>query len=149
MELEIVKNPDSLHNWKSPDTEFTLPISPSHKDLQAAAIWRVKLPSDLNMNENPTLKIHYTGDVARLMLNGRLLNDDFYNGSAFEIGLKRYAPEITSGELLLAIFPLQKDMPVYFEPGCRPAFDKDGIALRIDQAEITYTQPPNQIAQTW
>ena len=149
VELEIVKNPDSLHNWKSSNAEFSLPISPSHKDLRAAAIWRVKLPSDLNMNENPTLKIHYTGDVARLMLNGRLLNDDFYNGSAFEIGLKRYAPEITSGELLLAIFPLQKDMPVYFEPGCRPTFDNDGMALRIDQAEITYTQTPNQIAQSW
>lgn len=147
VELEIVKNPESLHNWKSPNTEFMLPISPSEKDLSGAAIWRVKLPADLNMNANPVLKIHYTGDVARLILNGRLLNDDFYNGNAFEIGLKRYAPEITSGDLLLAIFPLQKDMPVYFEPGCRPAFDKEGMALRIDDAEITYTQTPNQIAQ--
>ena len=148
VELEIVKNPESLHNWKSRNTDFPLPISPGHNNLQAAALWRVKLPADLDMSSNPTLKIHYTGDVARLILNGRLLNDDFYNGSAFEIGLKRYAPEIASGELLLAIFPLQKDMPVYFEPGCRPDFDKDGMALRIDRAEITSTQTnSNQMAQ--
>jgi len=94
----------------------------------------------LNMEANPILRIHYKGDVARLTLNGRLLNDDFYNGSVFEVGLKRYAPDILSGNLCLEIMPLQKGMPIYFEPDIRPIFNKDGMALSIDRAEICYPE---------
>jgi hypothetical protein len=35
--------------------------------------------------------------------------------------------------------PLQKGMPIYFEPDIRPVFNKDGMALSIDRAEICYT----------
>jgi hypothetical protein len=77
-----------------------------------------------------------------------LLNDDFYNGMVFEIGLRRYAPEILSGELCLEILPLQKSMPVYFETDSRPSFASDGTALRIERAEIQYTEQitPKQLA---
>jgi hypothetical protein len=118
--------------------ESSLPISPAKNGFQSAAVWRVRLPADLNMKGNPILRIHYTGDVARLTLNGRLLNDDFYNGSVFEVGLKRYAPDILNGNLCLEIMPLQKGMPIYFEPDIRPVFNKDGMALSIDRAEICY-----------
>jgi CO/xanthine dehydrogenase Mo-binding subunit len=51
-------------------------------------------------------------------------------------------------ELRLEILPLQKDMPVYFEPKHRPEFNADGTALRIDHAEIQYTehQPTTRLA---
>ena len=64
-------------------------------------------PVDLALN--PILRIHYVGDVARITLNGRLLLDDFYNGKALELGLRRYAPEILGGELEIEILPLRKD----------------------------------------
>ncbi|NDG69949.1 MAG: hypothetical protein EBY32_01365 [Proteobacteria bacterium] len=139
--LELLETPKALRSWKSNDPEFALPVSPRKNDFQSAAVWKVKLPADLDMASNPILRIRYTGDVARLTLNGRLLNDDFYNGSTFEIGLRRYASELASGDLRLEILPLQKDMPVYFEPKHRPEFNTDGIALRIDHAEIQYTEP--------
>jgi hypothetical protein len=138
--LELLKNPGALRDWKSRNPEFSLPVSPGINDFQSAAVWRVKLPENLDMASNPILRIHYVGDVARLTLNGRLLNDDFYNGMVFEIGLRRYAPEILSGELFLEILPLQKSMPVYFEPDSRPSFASDGTALRIERAEIQYTE---------
>ena len=105
-------------------------------------------PADLDMASNPILRIHYTGNVARLTLNGRLLNDDFYNGSTFEISLRRYASELASGDLRLEILPLQKNTPIYFEPKHRPEFHTDGTALRIDHAEIQYTEPqtPTRLA---
>ena len=146
--LELLENPKALRSWKSKDPEFALPVSPGKKDFQSAAVWKVKLPADLDMASNPILRIRYTGDVARLTLNGRLLNDDFYNGSTFEIGLRRHAAELASGDLRLEILPLQKDMPVYFEPKHRPEFNPDGTALRIDHAEIQYTdsQTPTRLA---
>lgn len=74
--------------------------------------------------------------MARLLLNGRLINDNFYNGDVFEIGLRRFAPEILTGELTLQILPLQEAMPVYFEPGAMPRFNKEGLALKIERVEI-------------
>lgn len=146
--LEILKNPGPLRDWKSKREDFLLPVSPAHNRFESAAVWRVKLPADLDMDSNPILRIHYTGDVARLTLNGRILNDDFYNGTVFEVGLRRYMPEIAAGDLRLEILPLQKDMPVYFEPGVRPEFNHEGTALRIDRAEIQYTEPqiPTRLA---
>ena len=139
--LELLKNPGALRDWKSKRPDFPLPVSPGRQEFESAAVWKVKLPPNLDMASNPILRIHYTGDVARLTLNGRLLNDDFYNGTVFEIGLRRYAPEIASGDLRLEILPLQKTMPVYFEPGCRPEFNNEGTALRIDRVEIHCTEP--------
>ncbi|MFM8717660.1 MAG: beta-galactosidase [Spartobacteria bacterium] len=148
VELELLENPNALRSWKSQDPEFALPVSPGKNGFQSAAVWKVKLPADLDMASNPILRIRYTGDVARLTLNGRLLNDDFYNGSTFETGLRRHAAELASGELRLEILPLQKDMPVYFDPGHRPEFNADGTALRIDLVEIQYTEPqtPTRLA---
>ena len=96
------------------------------------------------MKSNPILRIRYTGDAARLLLNGRLINDDFHNGSTFEIGLRRHAPEILSGELRLEILPLQKDMPVFFEPGARPRFCEAGKALELHAVEIAETLEENE-----
>jgi hypothetical protein len=40
-------------------------------------------------------------------LNGKLLTDDFYNGNVFEAGLRRYAPEILTGDLRVEILSLR------------------------------------------
>lgn len=82
---------------------------PGDDDFKSAAVWRVRLPKDLDLATNPLLRIHYTGDVARLTLNGHLLTDDFYNGKEWEIGLREYAAEILTGDLRLAILPLRQD----------------------------------------
>ena len=82
---------------------------PGDADFKQAAVWRVKLPKDLDLSTNPILRVRYLGDVARLTLNGKLLTDDFYNGNEWDIGLREYAPAIFSGELNIAILPLRKD----------------------------------------
>jgi hypothetical protein len=85
---------------------------------------------------NPLLRIHYTGDVARLTLNGKLLDDDFFTGRAFELGLKRYAPEILTGDLRLEILPLRKDAPIYLEPKDRPDFGTNDTLLKLQSVEV-------------
>jgi hypothetical protein len=104
-------------------------IAPTDGDFTNAAVWKIKLPSSLDLNRQPLLRIHYVGDVARLTLNGKLLDDDFYSGRNFEIGLNRYAPEILNGDLRLQILPLRKDAPIFFEPKARVEFGlMDSIA---------------------
>jgi beta-galactosidase len=113
-----------------------LAVAPVDSDFTNAAIWKIKLPSKIDLSLNPILRIHYVGDVTRLALNGKLLDDNFYNGRTFDLGLKRYAPEILNGDLRLEILPLRKDAPIYLEPGANPNFGNADSIAKINSAEI-------------
>lgn len=110
--------------------------APLDSDFEKAAVWRVKLPTEVDLHTDPILRIHYAGDVVRVMLNGRFINDDFYNGNAFEIGLRRCAPEILNGDLRIAILPLRKDAPIYMAEKARPHFGSAGSIAVLQSIEI-------------
>ncbi len=113
-----------------------LAVAPADSDFTNAAIWKIKLPGGIDLSLNPILRIHYVGDVARLTLNGKLLDDNFYSGRTFDLGLKRYAPEILKGDLRLQVLPLLEDAPVYLEPGARPNFGGFDSIAKINSMEI-------------
>jgi hypothetical protein len=113
-----------------------LAVAPVDADFTNAAIWKIKLPVNIDFSLNPVLRIHYAGDVARLTLNGKLLDDNFYSGRTFDLGLKRYAPDILKGDLRLEILPLRKDAPVYLEPGARPDFGQASSIATVNGVEI-------------
>ncbi len=54
------------------------------------------------------LKIKAGGISTREYLGDKLLNDDFYNGRPFEIGLRRYGPAAFQEGLVLKILPLRQ-----------------------------------------
>ena len=85
-------------------------------------MWRIKLPAQVDFSVDPILRLNYVGDVARVTLNGKLLTDDFYNGNIFEVGLRRYAPDILTGDLRVAILPLRRDAPIALAPAAKPDF---------------------------
>ena len=116
-------------------------IAPTDADFTNAAVWTIKLPEKLDLGLNPILRIHYLGDVARLTLNGRLIDDNFYAGRSFDLGLKRYAPEIFTGDLRLEILPLRKDTPIYLEPKDRPDFGRKKSLANIQSVEIINHNP--------
>jgi beta-galactosidase len=111
-------------------------IAPDDSDFTNAAIWKIKLPAKLDLSLNPILRINYVGDVARLTLNGKLIDDNFYAGRTFDLGLNRYAPEILTGDLRLEILPLRKDAPVFFEPKDAPDFGGQDSLLKLQSAKI-------------
>ena len=96
-----------------PDSEFSRPHNgPSRSQtISSAGV------------SNVFLEVQYTGDVARISSHGRLLDDDFYNGKTWSIGLRRFAEPIRQGPLDLSILPLRKDAPIYLEDRDRPDFD--------------------------
>jgi beta-galactosidase len=87
-----------------------------------------KLPTiaDLDGISNLFMKVDYTGDVARLSAKTRLLTDNFYNGTPWFAGLKRFSKELSSGPLELSILPLRKDAPIFLEDLLRPVFTANG-----------------------
>jgi hypothetical protein len=106
-----------------------------------AAVWQIKLPANLDLSLDPILRVHYAGDVARFTLNGRLIDDNFYNGRPFDLGLRRFALEILNGDLRLEILPLRKDAPIYLADQARPDFgNSDSIAI-VGKAEIVNRYP--------
>ena len=111
-------------------------VAPTDDDFTNAAVWRIHLPADLDLNSDPLLRIHYTGDVARLTLNGRLIDDNFYSGRTFDLGLKRYAPEILAGDLRLEILPLRKEAPIFLEPKAVPDFNGKQSLVKLQLVEI-------------
>jgi len=111
-------------------------IAPNDTDFANAAVWKITLPAKLDRQQNPLLRIRYVGDVARLTLNGKLIDDNFYSGRQFDLGLKRYLPEILAGELRLQILPLPKNAPIFFEPKATPDFGPDETLAKLQSVEI-------------
>lgn len=103
--------------------------APEDSHFTNAAIWQIRLPRGVDLGVDPILRLNYVGDVARVLLNGKLLVDDFYNGNQFEVGLRRYTPDILTGDLRVEILPLQKNAPVYLAKSAQPDFgNADSLA---------------------
>ena len=120
--------------------------APSDEDFAAAAVWRIKRPESTDPARDLLLRVRYTGDVARFYLDGELLDDNFYNGDAFEIGLKRFAPDIYQKELLLKILPLRKDAPIYLPEGTRPDFADAASAIALHGVDLVETHEVTLLA---
>jgi hypothetical protein len=98
------------------------------------AVFKVQLPATLGQLPPGTralLRLHYAGDVARVYAGDKLLTDNYYNGTPFDLGLWRLPPGTT--ELTVKILPLQKDAPIYLAD--RPDFKAGNSIATLDQAE--------------
>lgn len=98
-------------------------LAPSDSAFDAAARYSLQLPPDaLERLDDVILEISYVGDVARLYAGDALLNDNFFNGTPWRIGLGRYAEAVKRGQLELRILPLRSDAPIYIPAAYRPTF---------------------------
>jgi len=113
--------------------------APADPDFDRAAVWRVTFKERPEEKRDLRLRIHYVGDVARVTLGGRLLADDFWNGSPFELGLRALAPEVYSGELLLKVLPLRKRAPILLPEGVTPDFAAAEAAVAVTRVEVAET----------
>jgi hypothetical protein len=78
----------------------------------------VNLPADsLEGLGDIFLRVDYLGSVGNAFIAGRLVADNFCNGQVWEIGLKRFFPEIAEKGMYFHVIPYQKGGDVVFEPG--------------------------------
>jgi beta-galactosidase len=97
--------------WTTP----AVAVAPTTPDFAHAAAWNLTLPAEIA--PSTLLRLHYTGDVARISHDGRLLQDDFFNGDVLEFDVTRYA----SATLTIEILPLRPDAPILLPEGTRPS----------------------------
>lgn len=107
--------------------------APGDGDFENAAAWEITLPADFDPSAtNALLRISYRGDVARVKVGDRLVMDDFYNGSPLELGLKRHAGAIESGErIVLEVLPMRADAPIFL-----PDKPEEGTLLELDSVRL-------------
>ncbi len=117
-----------------------IPMAPEDKDFATAARWEIELPA-LPI-ENPAvgdvfLQMRYHGDVARLYDGDRLVDDNFWNGLPWQVGLHevdglwKSQPET----LQVRILPLPPKAPMYLE-GKQTEGADGGVAAVLEGVEV-------------
>lgn len=111
---------------------------PVDADFEAASVYSIVIPKEIDRS-NTLLNIEYLGDVARLYVNGKFVDDNFWNGRHFQYALWRLPANCH--EVELRILPLQKEMPVYF-PSAFAAQVEEGIRIgeRVEKVTIIERQ---------
>jgi hypothetical protein len=110
-------------------------VAPSEPD--GAGLWRIVLPNNAMTGLNDLfLQIRYAGDVANLYAGDRLLADDYFKGTPWEVGLKRFLPEVLHRPLDLKVLPLRKDAPIYIPRNAWPKFDSRGQVAEVDSVRL-------------
>ena len=126
-----------------------MPLAPVDADFAGAAAWSLKIPAQpMNGLSDIFLRIHYAGDVAHLSVDGRALDDDFYNGRAWEIGLKRFLPEDFDKKLEISVLPLPRKAPIYLDARAWESMNAEGQTAKVLGVEVlpeyeVVLNPPN------
>jgi hypothetical protein len=108
--------------------------APLEAPLAGAARWHVKIPANaLDGLADLFLEVDYQGDVARFSAGGKLLDDDFFNGEIWSIGLKRFLNSGKESAFDLSILPLRKDAPFFLEPLKPIRYSKNGQVCSVDR----------------
>lgn len=111
--------------------------APEDAAFNNAATWRIAISWKPRPDvSNLFLDVAYVGDVARLYAGDRLLEDNFYNGLPWQIGLDRFRDAVRAGPLELKILPLRKDAPVFLETRSWPVFPKSGQTIELQSIKL-------------
>ena len=111
--------------------------APTESAFDGAARWSIQVPSlAAPAAKNAFLRITYQGDVARLYDQGKLVDDDFYKGTPWDVGLRSLVPADSDPVLELRILPLPKGAPIYLAPGAQPSFPASGQVAKLKDVRL-------------
>jgi beta-galactosidase len=107
---------------------------PSDEAFAAAAEWKLTLKQTLPPGViNLWLNIDYTGDIGRMYVGSALVDNDFFHGATWQIGLKRFLPEAVVSGMRLQVLPLRADAPIYLDPSVRSKLPGTGQIATADR----------------
>ena len=111
-------------------------LQPYPETFGKSAAWTLAVPkSALQGVGDAYLKIHYVGDVVRFFSGTELIDDAYYNGLDWEIGLKRYSDRLDH-PFTLTLLPLRQDAPIYLEPDAVPKIPAGSQAAELGSVEV-------------
>ena len=112
-------------------------MAPGDQEFALAAAWKLGIPKTGWKNvSNLFLVVHYDGDVARLTSGGHLLDDNFYNGKPWYVGLARFEQQIAKDGLVLQILPRPEDAPIFLEKHYRDSAKISGQIMQLKSVQL-------------
>ncbi|CAG9233458.1 Beta-galactosidase [Paraburkholderia sabiae] len=108
-------------------------VEPTPETFGKAAAWRIDLPEEaLNAPglSNAYLSIHYTGDIGRLFSGADMIDDHYYNGLPWQIGVRNVAID-PQQPLILTVLPLRADAPIYIDARYDPRIDSNDQVAEV------------------
>jgi len=111
-------------------------IEPYPETFGKAAAWKIDLPSEpLKGVSNAYLSISYVGDIGRLFAGTALIDDSFYNGLDWNVGLKELRASL-SAPLTLTVLPLRDDAKIYIDGKYRPQDSTGGQTAELKSVRV-------------
>src|SRR5262249_40200441 len=94
-----------------------------------------ELPDGIN---DVFLGIDYTGDVGMAFMGGQLIDDHFYFGQPWRIGVKRFLPQLATEGMTISFRPIVKDAPFLSDlpAAAVPDFGSARDVLKINQVRV-------------
>lgn len=97
-------------------------LQPIPEAFATAASWSLTLPAALPPQAaDVLLELDFVGDIGRLFAGTRMLDDWYYNGQRWQVGLRQFALQ-PGATLSLSVLPLRADAPIYIDAAHRPVF---------------------------
>lgn len=111
-------------------------LEPHPEVFGRAAGWTIDVPANaLTGLDDAFLRIDFKGDVARLFEDDTLLDDRYYDGRTWSVGLSRFASHLGK-PLTLTVLPLRGDAPIYIDKSARPKLAADAQIAEVEKVEI-------------
>ena len=111
-----------------------IPLAPDDSDFAKAAEWTISVPPLPATLSDAFLTIRYQGDAARLYTSQHLLDDNFWNGVPWTLGLRELG-ERDGGSFALRVLPLPERYPMFLQEAQKLRF-QDGVADQLEGIEI-------------
>jgi beta-galactosidase len=129
---------------KAPPLKMTGPrgsaLIPEPESFGASGLWQITLPPEALKRPDYVreifLDVNYQADVARLFAGGELIDDEFYNGLVWRVGLKRYGAKLEQ-PVTLGLMPLREDAKIYLDESARPKAYDNGQVAKIVSLTLT------------
>jgi hypothetical protein len=114
---QATSRPDMVQGPYVDWRKTTVPAVPPDSAFQQAAKWELQWTDpDMSGLSDALLQIDYTGDIGRLTADGKLLDDHFYNGAPWQVGLRRFG---LGRRFTLELLPMPKVAPIYLDTSAR------------------------------
>ena len=113
--VELTRAPGAARSIPMGKAPKPVAAEPTDSDFAASGEWKFQVDGAGKVPENSVLRIHYRGDVARVLVGGHLVLDNFYNGRYFDVPFALCGDALRSGKLTLQILSLEKNPPRLFQ----------------------------------
>jgi hypothetical protein len=125
----------SAYTFTLPEVEPFVHAKVADRKTLTLSSDKSSLPDGIN---DVFLEIDYTGDVGLAFINGQLVDDQFYFGQPWRIGLKRFLTRLAEEGMYISFRPLYKDAPFLpdLPASAIPDFSKQREVLQINRVRV-------------